>query len=129
MKKVATVLLAFSFIVAPVSVFAAAPTGGTGGGAMSGGSANVDEKIHNPINTDTFSAFVGQLISTIITVLFPFLVLAFIYVGFLFVQAQGNTTKLEEARSALTWTVVGAFIMMAAWGFSKVLEATVRGFE
>jgi len=128
MKKVATVLLAFSFIVAPVSVFAAAPTGGTGGGT-SGGSANVDEKIHNPINTDTFSAFVGQLISTIITVLFPFLVLAFIYVGFLFVQAQGNTTKLEEARSALTWTVVGAFIMMAAWGFSKVLEATVRGFE
>lgn len=128
MKKIATMILSLSFIFSPMVAFGdhlAGHVGGTPGDTP----GNIDKTLNNPISTDTFSEFVGVLISTIITVLFPFLVLAFIYVGFLFVMAQGNTTKLEEARAALTWTVVGAFIMMAAWGFSKVLEATVKGFE
>jgi hypothetical protein len=37
-----------------------------------------------------------------------------VYVGYLFVVAQGNDTKLSEAKQALLYTVIGALILLGA---------------
>lgn len=129
MKKVLTGMVIAPLFFVGVSVFAQGMSGQTGSGEMSGttgGILDINTKLENPIKARSFSELIGMLISSVVYILSPFLVLAFVYVGFLFVQAQGNGTKLEEAKSAFLWTVVGAFILMSAWGLSKVLESTVK---
>ncbi|GEM_PF-2499767 len=52
--------------------------------------------------------------------------LAIIYSGFLFVTAQGNTEKLETARKAFFWSVVGALVLLGALAISAGIEATLQ---
>lgn len=37
-----------------------------------------------------------------------------VFVGFKFVTAQGNETKISEAKNMLLWTVIGALILLGA---------------
>jgi archaellum component FlaF (FlaF/FlaG flagellin family) len=53
------------------------------------------------------------------------LIFMLVWVGFLFVTAQGNPEKISSARSALIWTVIGGLILLGAEAISKVIEATV----
>lgn len=97
--------------------------GGTPPGSTSGLSANT--KLQNPIKYSTFSQFAAAVTKTVVQVLMPFIVLAFIYSGFLFVSAQGNETKLTSAKNILFYSMIGAFILLGAWGFAQIIGQTV----
>ena len=56
-------------------------------------------------------------------------VLMLVYVGFLFVTAQGNETKITAAKSGLLWTVVGALILLGAQAIALAIEATVKALS
>ena len=86
------------------------------------------EVLKNPIKYDTFSAFVAGVTKAAVQVLMPFVVLAFIYAGFLFVKAQGKDTELKKAKEAILWSVVGALILFGAWGFAEMIGKTVKTF-
>ena len=93
---------------------------------MSGGTGlSASGQIVNPIKYNDFSSFVAAVLKTAVDILMPFVVLAFIWSGFLFVRAQGNEKELEEAKSAIKWSIVGAFILMGAWGFAQIISTTV----
>ena len=79
----------------------------------------------NPIKYDTFSDFVSAVIKAAVDILMPFVVLAFIWSGFLFVKAQGKEKDLEDAKKAITYSVIGAFILFGAWGFAQIIGTTV----
>lgn len=79
----------------------------------------------NPIKYDDFSTFVAAVLKVAVEILMPFVVLAFIWSGFLFVRAQGNPAELEKAKAAILWSIVGAFILMGAWGFAQIISTTV----
>lgn len=81
----------------------------------------------NPITgaPDLYS-LLGLILQSAIYILFPVIVLMIVYTGFLFIQAQGNASKLEEARRALLWTVIGALIILGSWALAKAIEATVN---
>lgn len=121
MKKVfasfaATFLLVFpvlAFVQIPVRVLAASAP------------VNVTLGIQNPIKYATFSAFVAGVTKTAVNILMPFVVLSFIYSGFLFVKAQGNETEITKAKTAIYWSVIGAFILFGAWGFAQIISTTV----
>lgn len=98
-------------------------TGGSLGGTSATLSANT--QLQNPIKYSTFSAFAAAITKTAVQVLMPFIVLAFIYSGFLFVSAQGNDTKLSEAKQVLWYSMIGAFILLGAWGFAQIIGQTV----
>lgn len=98
-------------------------TGGSLGGTSAGLSANT--QLQNPIKYSTFSQFAAEVTKTAVQVLMPFIVLAFIYSGFLFVSAQGNETKLTEAKNILMYSMIGAFILLGAWGFAQIIGQTV----
>lgn len=104
----------------PGSVQLTGPAVGTGGTSM-----QVNTPLVNPIKANTFGELVEKVISTAVQVLMPIVVLMFIYSGFLFVTAQGNEKKLEEAKKAITWSVVGAFILLGAQGFAQMIGTTV----
>lgn len=101
-----------------------APSGSTAqSGSTSGLSANT--QLQNPIKYSTFSQFAAAVTKTAVQVLMPFIVLAFIYSGFLFVSAQGNETKLTEAKNILMYSMIGAFVLLGAWGFAQIIGQTV----
>lgn len=101
----------------PVFVFAEAGLGGT--------PPAVSTQLQNPIKYDSFSSFVAAVTKTAVQILMPFIVLGFIYSGFLFVKAQGNETGLTEAKTAITYSMIGAFILLGAWGFAQIISQTI----
>lgn len=82
-------------------------------------------KIENPLKYNNFSDFVAGVTLAAVQVLMPFIVLAFIYSGFLFVSAQGNEKKLEEAKKAIWYSIIGAFVLLGAWSFAQIISRTV----
>ena len=102
---------------------------GSGGStaAQSGGSTAplASGQLQNPIRYDTFSEFVAAVLEIAVEILMPFVVLAFIWSGFLFVRAQGAPAELEKAKQAIYWSIIGAFILMGAWGFAQIISTTV----
>lgn len=122
MKKIFAVgLIVFSSVFMPTSfVFAQFSAGGTSPSAPM-----VSTKLDNPIKFDTFPIFVAAVTKTAVQILLPFIVLGFIYSGFLFVKAQGNPAGLEEAKTAITYSMIGAFVLMGAWGFAQIISRTI----
>lgn len=107
---------------------ATAAAGGPSTAAVRGGGTpfSVDvPQIANPIKYDTFSDFVAAVLQVAAEILMPFVVLAFIWSGFLFVKAQGKPEELETAKKAIYWSIIGAFILMGAWGFAQIIGTTV----
>lgn len=68
----------------------------------------------------------GLILDAIITLGTIVLVLALVWVGFLFVFAQGAEEKIRDARSALLWTVLGGLLLLGAKAISLVIQSTVE---
>ena len=116
MKKY-LIILAFSLLaVYATNVYAQ--------GTQSGGSPI---KIDNPFNgggdlQTIFKSIVDNILLPIGGVV---AVLSFIWVGFMFVMAQGDPTKLTTARTALWYTAIGTLILLGASAILTVLGNTV----
>lgn len=93
--------------------------------ALGGTPPLVDETISNPTKYDTFPTFVAAITKTAVEILMPFVVLGFIWSGFLFVKAQGNAEGLKNAKTAIFWSIIGAFILMGAYGFATIIGDTI----
>lgn len=89
------------------------------------GGSDDSGKLENPIKYNNLMDFVAAVLKAAVQVLLPFVVLAFIWSGFLFVRAQGNEEQLSEAKTAIYWSVIGAFILLGAWGFAEIIATTV----
>ena len=87
----------------------------------------VTAELSSPLKDEynTFSKFTAAVIETAVNVMMPFVILAFVYSGFIFVKAQGKPKEIEEAQKAITWSIVGAFILFGAWGFAQIISTTV----
>ncbi len=70
-------------------------------------------------------AFLQKLFKVMVKIALPFLILFAIYSGFLFVEARGNTDKLEVAKKNFLYVIIGAFIIFGAWMIATVLKGTI----
>jgi len=112
-----TKIFTFIYLTIPALVLAQAQ-GGSGSGVTK-------IKIDNPIKYNTLLDFVNAILQIVIQVGTPILVLAIVYVGFLFVKARGNSSELENAKTTFFWTVIGAAIVLGAFVISTVIENTI----
>jgi len=94
---------------------------------------NADDQISikitldNPIDPiDDLNSFVKSILDIVLTIGIPIVALAIIYSGFLFVSARGNPEKLEEAKRALLYTLVGAAILLGAWVIAQAIGGTIE---
>ena len=83
----------------------------------------------NPIAAGNLYDLLVAILNSIIYIVFPVVVMMIIYTGFLFVSAQGNPAKLEEARRALLWTIIGAIIILGSKALALAIQATVRNIQ
>lgn len=125
-------------IVVLVSVFlpysAQALTGttepkGTGIKGTTGASATTQSDtggLTNPLNNiNSLPEFLNKILEAVVQLGTIVLILAIVYVGFLFVVAQGNEEKIKSARGALFWTVIGGLVLLGAQTIGMVISSTV----
>ncbi|MFA6278479.1 MAG: hypothetical protein WCS97_00080 [Candidatus Paceibacterota bacterium] len=77
-------------------------------------------------NGDCLMAFLNSILKFVVRIGAIAVVLMLVYIGFLYVKAQGNPGKLEEAHKALLWTVIGALILLGAQAIQISITATVQ---
>jgi len=79
----------------------------------------------NPLlNSPTLEELLWLILNAVVFILFPILILALTYAGFLLVSAQGNPTKIADAKRVLVWTVIGATILLGAKTIALMIENT-----
>jgi hypothetical protein len=82
----------------------------------------------SPLQSATLEDFLLAILNVVIYIMYPIIVLMIVYTGFLFVSAQGNPAKLQEARRALVWTVIGALVILGSKALALAIKGTVQSF-
>lgn len=115
--------------VGPLSVNPNTTGGGnsSGGNTTGGGNSSVTG-IPNPLNGinslyDLVQAIINNIVVPIGSVV---IVLMIIFAGFQFVTAQGNPTKIEEAKKTFFFAVIGAAILLGSWAIAQIIKTTVE---
>lgn len=90
-------------------------------------STNINIGIKNPLSSeiDSIPAFIEAIINIVLVVGVPIVVLAVIYVGFLFVKAQGKPEEITKAKKALLYTLIGAALLLGAFVIANAIGKTV----
>ena len=128
-KPLATLFLLSAFTVVAFPESGTTPPDEGSGGTTptdtgSGGSSGFT--LQNPIGAASIHDLLATILSAVVQIAIPFLVLAIMYVGFLFVVARGNPEKLAQARQALFYTLLGALIILGAQTLSVILSGTIN---
>lgn len=80
----------------------------------------------NPIKYNSIQCLFKAVLGIAAEIGSVFVVLGLIYSGFLFVIARGNEEELSKAKKAITYTVIGAAIVLGAWAFSVGIANTIN---
>lgn len=119
MKKTLKIFLIVSFIFMGTVAFVSAA-----------GTVSLAKNVTlmNPLKPeyDTFTKLVAGVTEAAVKVMMPFVVIMFIYAGFVFVQAQGKPEEIKKAKEVMFWSVIGAFILLGAWSFAQIIGTTVK---
>lgn len=94
--------------------------------SATGATAGTVGKIINPIKVNDFSAFIATVLGVILRIAIPIVAAFIIYSGLMFVLARGNSEKLEQAKTRLLYTLLGAGILLGAWMIATVIKATIE---
>ena len=84
-------------------------------------------RLCNPLDTNfsTIPKFIAGALKVMVEVALPIITLFFVYSGFLFIKAQGNTTELTTAKKNFIYVVIGALLILGAWIIATMIEATI----
>lgn len=84
----------------------------------------------NPLNAGTsLGSFLLNILQFVVYIGSIVVVLMIVFVGYKFVAARGNPTGIEEARTMLLWTVIGALILLGAEAIAQGICATVQALS
>lgn len=81
--------------------------------------------LQNPLKFCSLEQLLVGLLQLVIQIGSLIIIIMVIYTGFLFVMARGNPSKIEEARTALLWTLIGGVILLGAQGITLAIQETV----
>src|SRR3989338_2167237 len=129
MMKKTILASAFSFLIILSFGVATVYDQGEGDNTCEGEGQNSNcTSLHNPLKSGTDNLFV--LLKIIINdILLPIgavlAVMAFIFVGFKYVMAQGKPAELEKAHKALLYTAVGTGVLLGSWMLATVVCKTI----
>jgi heme/copper-type cytochrome/quinol oxidase subunit 2 len=107
-QKLSAFVLASALIITPTLLFAEAGY------------------FNNPIDADTLDGFLLQLLDVVILIGAIVVVFFLILAGFKYVTARGDEKQITSAHQTLTWTIVGAAIVLGARVIASAIEATVN---
>jgi len=82
----------------------------------------------NPFGTNitNITGILNPLIDLIINIGGILVVLFIIFAGFKMVLAQGDPSKINDAKKMLFWSIIGGLILLGSKVFAEVIRATVE---
>ena len=85
-------------------------------------------RLQNPLagTIDSLPDLVKELLNIVLIIGTPIVALAIIFAGFMLVAAQGNPEKLQKARSALLWAVVGGAVLLGSYILAQAIGGSVN---
>lgn len=83
------------------------------------------QTIVNPLKVGSLTDLLDLLLKAAVQLGTVILTLALIWTGFKFVAARGAPEKIQSARTALLWTVIGGLILLGAQAIETVIQSTV----
>ena len=136
MKKIIiiTLLIIFTMFVSGVVLAQSVSTGedgptvstGEDGPTVSTGvETKVFTKLRNPIKADSIEEVILLIVDIMVYLGVALAILSIIWVGFLFVLAQGNPKKIEDARRYFFYIIIGLAVLISARVIVEIVENTL----
>lgn len=135
MKHLTTAFIAVLILAlfVPVFLVAHAEPNPAGVNNTSQGVNNVSNStvLVNPLGPTTtdLPEFLNKILEFVVRIGAIVVTLSLIYVGYLFVMARGVPGKIEEARRALEYVIIGALILLGAQVIASGIQATVQALS
>jgi hypothetical protein len=85
--------------------------------------------LENPLKVNSITDLLLALLNIVVVIAIPIIISFIIYSGFLYVTAQGNLTKIQEARNALTYSIIGGVLIIGAVAISEIIRNLVNSFQ
>ncbi len=136
---ICVLIFALAVVCSPLGTQAATQTTGadtsqtqTTGVDTTGSQANngSDVTLLNPLGAGTsLPVLLTDILQFFVKIGAVVVVFMLIYIGFLFVTAQGEPGKISQAKEALMWTIVGALILLGAEAIAQGIAATVQALS
>lgn len=102
---------------------------GTSGNTLPPSQGGPSVQLENPLGTTDLKIFILRILDFVIYLGSIIVIFMLVYVGFLFVKARGNPDGINDAKSALLWTVVGALVLLGSKAIALGIEATVKALS
>jgi hypothetical protein len=112
---------------------------GNTGGTISSGSSGFQNgntvktevvKLKSPLKADTnLSVLINSILNLLLTIASIGAVLYIIYIGFEYVMARGNESKIAELHQKFLWTAVGIGIIFSAKLIAYVIFSTIQTLQ
>lgn len=81
--------------------------------------------LQDPLQFHTVSDFVAGFLKIIVTLAIPVIGFFIVLIGFQFIAAQGNSSKLSKAKTNAVYVLIGSALVLGAWVLATLLGATV----
>jgi hypothetical protein len=85
--------------------------------------------LENPIAAETFQDLLALILKIVIAIGTPVVIMSIIFVGFKFVTAQGNQAKIEKAKEAFFYVMIGAAIVIGCNVIVAIIQDTVSSLQ
>ena len=79
-----------------------------------------------PTKFSNIAQFVEATLRALVTIGLPIVTFFYVYAGFKFLAAQGNASKLEEAKMNFVYVTIGAIFILGAWVIATLIAGTVQ---
>jgi len=90
------------------------------------GNVNVQSwQVPNLTNYPHISDFISAIASFLLTIAIPLSVVAIIWTGVQFFLAQGNDTKINNAKKTFKWAVVGLAVVIGAYAIVATIKEVI----
>lgn len=109
-------IMIFSFLVIPFN------------NCAYGDKLTLTTEIKNPLgnNINSIPTLVAKALEFVAKIAMPVIVFFIVYSGFLFIEARGNKDKLTTAKKTLSFTLIGAAVILGAFVIAKAISGTVE---
>jgi hypothetical protein len=84
--------------------------------------------LNNPIKVDSVQELLNLILRLVIIIATPIVVLFIIFAGFKYVTARGDARQVEEATTALTYSVIGGVLIIGAVAIAEIIKDLVNSF-
>lgn len=78
-------------------------------------SRSADISLENPLPIDTLPELIGYAIRALLGIIGSFALAVFVYGGFLWMTAAGNTERIQKGKNTLTWAAIGLAVIFLSY--------------